>query len=173
MTLAAGTPREFVLEGLQPDTGYFYRWVSRNSTDGEYAASQEYRFHTARARGQTYSFTVQADPHLDTHTDPRLYEASLKNAAAGEPDFHVDLGDTFMTDKRRADYREALPQYLAQRYYFGLIGSSVPLFLVSGNHDGEGRSRGAMGEWAREQRRKYFATPSDDHTDEGNYYAWT
>ncbi len=172
LQLEAGAPREAILGGLVPNTRYFYRWRSRVGPGDAFEASDEFGFRTGRAEGDAFVFTVQSDSHLDERTDPRLYEASLRNAKAAGPDFHIDLGDTFMTDKRRADYRDALPQYFAQRYYFGLIGTVAPVFLVSGNHDGEGRRRGAMGEWAREQRNVFFATPSDVAADRGNYYAW-
>jgi len=170
--LRAGDPVELRLDRLEPNTAYFYRWRGRTDGSEDFESSDESRFHTRRLSGDGFVFTLQSDPHLDDRTEPSLYEASLANAAAAQPDFHIDLGDTFMVDKRRDDFRESLAQYLAQRYYFGLIGRSAPVFLVSGNHDGEGLSRGAMGEWAREQRRKYFATPSDDYPDWGNYYSW-
>ena len=170
--LDPGKPREVILDGLVPNSQYFYRWRGRVGPAADFEPSVEFTFRTGRAEGESFVFTVQSDSHLDSRTDPRLYEASLRNAKAGGPDFHIDLGDTFMTDKRRTDYRESLPQYIAQRHYFGLIGTVAPVFLVSGNHDGEGKRRGAMGEWAREQRRTYFATPSDGANGKGNYYAW-
>ena len=65
-----------------------------------------------------------------------MYQRTLANALADAPDFHVDLGDTFMTEKH--DNREnAARQYLAQRFYFGGLCHSAPLFLVLGNHDVE------------------------------------
>ena len=54
---------------------------------------------------------------------------TLANALADAPDFHVDLGDTFMTEKH-ASRESAARQYVAQRYYFGLISHSAPLYLV-------------------------------------------
>ena len=60
----------------------------------------------------------------------------LANALADKPDFLIDLGDTFMTNKYQP-YTAAQKQYLAQRYFLGLLAPS-PLFLVLGNHDGEG-----------------------------------
>ena len=170
--LVPGVPAEVTLGGLVPNAQYFYRWRARAAAADDFEASEQFSFQTGRASGDTFVFTVQSDSHLDGRTDPRLYEASLRNAKASGPDFHIDLGDTFMTDKRRADYRGALSQYVAQRYYFGLIGTVAPVFLVSGNHDGEGLRRGAMGEWAREQRDSYFATPSDGISGRGNYYSW-
>lgn len=170
--LESGVPQEVLLADLDPNSRYFYRWRSRTDAGTDFETSDEFTFRTGRAKGDAFVFTVQADSHLDERTDPRLYEASLQNAKAAGPDFHVDLGDTFMTDKRRSDYREALPQYIAQRYYLGLIGSGAPVFLVSGNHDGEGRRRGAMGEWARNQRDTFFANPSDSAIARGNYFSW-
>ena len=65
-----------------------------------------------------------------------MYERTLANVLADKPDFHIDLGDTFMTDKYEK-FKDAPPQYVAQRYYLGRIAHSAPLFLVLGNHDGE------------------------------------
>ena len=165
-------PAEVILGSLARNVQYFYRWNGRSSATDDFEPSDEFSFRTGRAQGDAFVFTVQADSHLDGRTDTRLYEATVRNAKAAGPDFHIDLGDTFMTDKRRVDYKAALPQYLAQRYYLGLIGTIAPVFLVSGNHDGEGLRRGAMGEWAREQRDAYFATPSDGVSGRGNYYSW-
>lgn len=168
----AGVPEEVPLAGLEPNAQYFYRFRSRADPGAAFKASDTFTFRSGRGAGESFVFTVQADSHLDERTAPHLYEASLRNARAAGPDFHIDLGDTFMTDKRRSDYRDALPQYLAQRYYLGIIGPVAPVFLVSGNHDGEGRRRGAMGAWARAQRDSFFATPSDGVADRGNYYSW-
>ena len=169
--LESGRPAEVLLGGLAQNAQYFYRWVTTAGPADTVQPSDEFHFRTGRAPGDVFVFTVQADSHLDGRTNTRLYEASLRNAMAAKPDFHVDLGDTFMTDKR-SDYRDALPQYLAQRYYFGLIGAVAPVFLVSGNHDGEDARRHVMRSWAREQRDAYFATPSDGARERGNYYAW-
>jgi hypothetical protein len=110
---------------------------------------------------------MQADSHLDENANPQAYEATLRNIAAGTPDFFIDLGDTFMTDKRRSDFKKAFPQYLAQRYYFGLVCHSAPLFMVLGNHDGESgwrhnRTRDSMAAWSLELRRRYFPNPRPD-----------
>lgn len=169
--LEPGRPAEVLLGSLAQDSQYFYRWVTTAGPADAVQPSDEFHFRTGRAPGDVFVFTVQADSHLDGRTNTRLYEATLRNARAAEPDFHIDLGDTFMTDKR-SDHRDALPQYLAQRYYFGLIGAVAPVFLVSGNHDGEGARRREMRSWAREQRDTYFATPSDGAPEQGNYYAW-
>jgi hypothetical protein len=72
-----------------------------------------------------------------------------------------------MTDKY-AHHEEAAPQYLAQRYWLGQVADRVPLFLVLGNHDGEGPGRGRepeageMGLWSNRMRRRYFPNPEAD-----------
>ncbi len=180
-----GQPVEIALTGLQAGMRYRYQLKSRPEGPGEFRPVVTGEFTTARAPGAEFVFTVQADPHLDAGIDPEIYKTSLGNVLAARADFHIDLGDTFMTDKR-TDYHDAQPQYLAQRYYFGLVGHTVPVFLVLGNHDGEqpGRSE-AMALWSNTQRKKYFPNPEPDAFYSGNatphpragllqnYYAFT
>ncbi len=169
----AGVPELFVLDGLAHDTGYSYRWRYREGPDAAtkapakgaaFALSPPYSFHTPRKAGHTgaFTFTIQADSHLDSNMTPAVYERTLANALADKPDFHVDLGDTFMTDKRR-DFHEALPQYIAQRYYFGQLCHSAPIFMVLGNHDGEWGYAAAgpdeMAGWSFAQRTRLFPPP--------------
>jgi metallophosphoesterase superfamily enzyme len=80
---------------------------------------------------------MQADSHLDENTEPAIYARAVENMLADGVDFVVDLGDTFMNDKYSSDYKESEKQYLAQRYYFGLVGHSAAWLLALGNHDGE------------------------------------
>ncbi len=153
-------PVEIVLSPLEPDRPYFYQFRSSRTN------SAEFTFHTSRSSGGTFTFTVTADSHLDEQTDPALYQQTLANALAVAPDFHVDLGDTFMTEKHES--REAAAkQYLAQRYYFGSLCESAPLFLVLGNHDGESpRGRGvdanSLAFWSNAMRKRYFPNPAPD-----------
>ena len=177
-----GEPAEIVLTGLQPDTRYYYRFRSAQ------ASSDQFTFHTARPPGSTFTFTVTADSHLDQNTDPAIYCQTLATALVDAPDFHIDLGDTFMTEKHESR-ENAARQYLAQRYYFGTLCRSAPLFLVLGNHDGENpRGRGVRADdlaaWSSSMRKKYFPNPVPDGFYTGNatahaaagllqdYYAW-
>ena len=132
-------------------------------------------------------FTVTADSHLDDRVAPEVYQRTLNAARADGPDFHVDLGDTFMTD-RHVDRQSAARQYVAQRFYFGLLAHSAPLFRVLGNHDGEGRrwagGADSMAVWANGMRKRHFPNPVPDGYYTGNasleprvglledYYAW-
>ncbi|MFN9992696.1 MAG: YHYH protein, partial [Phycisphaerales bacterium] len=78
----------------------FYRWTYKNSGEGSFESSPEYRLSAPRVSGVPFTFTIQADSHLDSNMDTTTYAKSLDNALKDRPDFHIDLGDTFMTDKR-------------------------------------------------------------------------
>ena len=177
-----GEPMEIVLTPLKPNTEYRYQFCSARGHSAEFA------FHTARPPGNPFTFTITADSHLDERTDPAIYQRTLASALSEKPDFHVDLGDTFMTEKH-PDRESAAKQYLAQRFYFGQTCQSVPLFLVLGNHDGESpRGRGDVSDslavWSNMMRKRYFPNPVPDDFFTGNankhpeagllqdYYAW-
>jgi len=175
-----GEPLEIVLTGLQANSRYFYQLRLGQTI------CPEYSFQTARAPGVPFTFTITADSHLDANTDPELYRKTLASALAGKPDFHIDLGDTFMTEKHVSP-EAAARQYLAQRYYFGEICHSSPLFFVLGNHDGEsprGRSVDPLAIWSNQIRKHYYPNPTPDKFYSGDtfqhpqlgllqdYYAW-
>jgi len=183
----AGVPAEIVLNALQTDTKYFCQFHSRSAGAAQSSVSPEFSFHTARPPGSSFVFTMTADVHLDEHTSAQVYEQSLANIRADAPDFHIDLGNLFMTDKH-ATRDEAARQYLAQRFYLGQLGS--PLFLALGVHDGESSryddgSPGNLADWSNALRKKYFPNPVPDNFYTGdvtpkapsglleNYYAWT
>lgn len=184
MKLQPGDPLHLSLDGLRPDTDYRYELRRGEAADGPPLALG--RFHTQRPPGSSFTVTLTADSHLDQNTDALMYQRSLAAARADAPDFHIDLGDTFMVDKH-ASRDSATAQYLAQRHFFGQLG--LPLFLVLGNHDGEERKllrEGAdsLGVWANQQRKRFFANPEPGGIYSGNaladpwagrlqdYYAW-
>jgi len=166
----AGEPIEIVLNDLKPDTRYLYCIISKT---GEILSGEPLRFHTQRAPTSDFTFTITSDSHLDENTDTETYKTTLLNAAGDSADFHFDLGDTFMTDKYREEYKKAFYQYLAHRYYFGLLCQSSPLFFVQGNHDGEsgqflnGREDNRA-VWANKTRVTYFPNPVPNHFYSGN-----
>jgi hypothetical protein len=184
---AKDEPVELLIGSLLSNTRYYYQFRSRAPGAASFGSSAEHTFITARAPGSTFTFTVQADPHLDYGVDTEAYKKALALALASKTDFHIDLGDTFMVDKY-TDYKLSAPQYLAQRYYFGLVGVSAPVFLVLGNHDGEQAARGGgtdpMAVWSNTMRKKYFPNPTPNEFYTGNktphpqlgllenYYAW-
>jgi hypothetical protein len=183
-----GLPVEVVLGSLQADTRYYYQFHWRRPGATPFASSPEYSFHTARPPGDSFIFTLTADAHLDEHTSSGVYLQTLANICADQPDFHLDLGNLFMTDKH-ATRDEAAQQYLAQRFYLGQISPSIPLFLALGVHDGEsGRyddgSPDCLAVWSNLLRKRYFPNPVPDGFYTGdrfpqprrgllqNYFAW-
>lgn len=175
-------PIDIVLNSLHQNTRYFYRWVASQKANHQVIQSPEYTFHTQRTKGEAFCFTVTADSHLDENSSGDVYSRTLTNALADQPDFHFELGDTFMTGKYvRPEL--ARGQYLAQRYYLGQLCHSAALFFTLGNHDGESGGRGSM-LWASQTRKALFPNPSPDGFYSGNrqrepqvgfpenYYAW-
>jgi phosphodiesterase/alkaline phosphatase D-like protein len=88
-----GEPVEVVIGSLQPDTRYYYQFRAANIP---HVAGT---FHTQRAAGSPFIFTITADSHLDDRVIVELYQRTLADALSDAPDFHIDLGDTFMTEK--------------------------------------------------------------------------
>ncbi len=154
----------------------------QSKDDGKSLTSDEYVFHTQRAVGSSFSFSVTADSHLDENSSGEVYTQTLRNALAARPDFHLELGDTFMTGKYvKPEY--SYGQYLAQRYYMSHLCNSAALFFVLGNHDGESAGRASF-DWATSTRKSLFPNPSPNSFYSGNmakepnvgfpedYYAW-
>jgi len=188
-SLDENLPREIALENLKPATKYYYRLYYKPQGASTYEKSRQYSFHTQRKRQDSFAFTIMADSHLDQNCDTAIYAQTLMNALSDTADFHIDLGDTFMTDKYRDRYSDAYRQYVAQRYYLGSVCKTSPLFLVLGNHDGEQGSRlnspkENVAVWSTETRKKFFPNPQPDTFYSGNvevepqvanpqnYYAW-
>jgi hypothetical protein len=173
-SLLPGEPLELTLSGLDADTPFTYKL--QFAADGTSATeSGPYTFVTARGSDRSFTFTVQADSHLDENSDLDQYRRTLSNVLADKPDFHLDLGDTFMTEKHSdpftalvqmaADLVTVKRRYAYERANFGAISHSVPLYLVNGNHDGElgwllnGTTQN-LAIWATQARPQFFMNPS-------------
>lgn len=154
--LFAGTPVTINLAGLTANTKYYYL-VRFQPAAGTASQTAEYSFQTARAANSSFSFAVQADSHLDENTDAQLYVQTLQNIAADTPDFLIDLGDTFMTEKHNqaldptpvsgsttqtgsppaSTEQQVIARYRMELKYFDIATRTAPLFLANGNHDAE------------------------------------
>ncbi len=196
LSLKAYAPQTITLTQLLPDTAYRYRVITADSQALSDAILIAHRFHTSRAPGSTFTFTIDADPH---HRDPNfngeLYIDTLTNTRNDQPDFHINLGDTFMTEKVLTSprtYTAAVSTFTDMRPYFSLIGADAPLFLVNGNHEGElgwffgSRNDSSMPVWSTQLRQLYYPNPTPNGFYSGattpdpalgaardGYYAWT
>ncbi|MEI6143852.1 MAG: metallophosphoesterase, partial [Mariniphaga sp.] len=178
------------LKNLLADKRYYYRLICKRSNSDQSIPSELNFFQTQRSVNKGFTFTVQADSHLDENTAPEIYLKTLNNMSTDSADFLVDLGDTWMTDKYRNGFKESLKQYYAQRYYFGLLCKSSCLYLTLGNHDGESgqqRSKGEDGNmtiWSTKTRLELYPNPIPNNLYSGNivkesglgypenYYSW-
>ena len=119
--LKAGAASNFVMDGLKPDASYRYRFTWRSAAGAPVQQGDENSFETVRSAGREFTFAIQADSHLDQGVDLAAYERTLLNMREEGADFLVDLGDTFMTDKRGPEWKRTEAQYDAQRYWFGVL----------------------------------------------------
>ncbi len=187
--LQPNEPAEWLLEGLAPDQEHRYELHAKAVDSADFEKRSAHTFRTARKPGSGFSFAVQADSHLDQATRADVYSKTLETIEAEKPDFFVDLGDTFMTDKF-PNHLQSMPQYLAQRDFLGRVARSGALFLVLGNHDGERGDRfngsaDSMPGWSNTLRKRLFPNPEPNGFYSGNnvetpplgrlqnYYAWT
>lgn len=135
-TFPAEVPIEAVIGGLQNNARYYYRMVYRQKGTTAWITRDEHSFQTQRLPGNTFTFTIISDSHVGFLGTANLYQQALQNVRGDNPDFHLDLGDTFSMDNVNTA-AQANNVYLTHRSYFGSISDSTPIFLVIGNHENE------------------------------------
>ncbi len=183
---AASEPLETSIDGLKPNTRYYYR-IRYNG-----AAGSEHSFMTQRAPSSTFTFDLLGDSHperLGKEFNADFYTRTLQSAAADQPDFYMTIGDDFSVDTLKvvnADTVKAL--YINQRQWLGSVGA--PVFLVNGNHEQASMANlngtpNNVAVWAQTARNAYFPEPAPDNFYTGDprqvqsigllrdYYAWT
>ncbi|MFM7774668.1 MAG: FlgD immunoglobulin-like domain containing protein [Candidatus Kapaibacterium sp.] len=191
----ADSSTELLLSGLLPNTRYYYRVVHRVPGVKDSTVRAEYSFRTARPKGETFSFVVQADPHADENSDTVLYKRCLQNQLEDNPDFLVDLGDVVMSDKLRNAAKVITHDTITKRHhllrsFYEVSGHSVPLFTSLGNHEGEAgwnlnNTAKNVAIYNATDRKRFFPNPRPNGFYTGdtisapfvgrreNYYAWT
>jgi hypothetical protein len=160
---AAGTPIETLMDGLQPNTRYYYR-IRYNG-----AAGVEHSFITQRTAGSMFTFDIQGDSHperVGKQFDATLYTRTLTGAASDQPDFYMTIGDDFSVDTlKNVNLQTVTAQYINQRQWLGLVGA--PLFLVNGNHEQAAMANlngtpDNVAVWAQTARNAYYPQPAPD-----------
>jgi sugar lactone lactonase YvrE len=186
----AGQPIEIMLKNLNPATNYYYSLNYKPDGENTFKTGTTGSFITQRNTGEKFSFAVEADPHLDENSNYYTFRNTLLNELKLKPDFMIDLGDNFMTEKFPLVNKYYVEQRnLLYRNFWDQVCHSMPLYIVIGNHEGE------LG-WLNTQkpddqfnltnsiRKKYYPNPQPDGFYTGNdlndlylgkrenYYAW-
>lgn len=183
---------ELKINALKANKKYYYRLVYKKPADSSWLRGEEHSFQTQRKKKDEFSFAILSDSHLDKSKGLSGFQATLQNIAAHQPDFLIDLGDTFMTDRlKNPSIDNIKSRMLEVRGYFQEICHSIPLFLALGNHAGENGyflnnpNRKDLAINASLLRMEYFPNPAPDSFYTGNsvaendiglrenYYAWT
>ncbi|WP_264520182.1 T9SS type A sorting domain-containing protein [Flavobacterium sp. N1994] len=188
-TNTADVPDEVEVTGLAPNTQYYYRMQYKVGTATNYTPTAEYKFHTQRAPGSSFAFTVEADEHLyNNYADAGMYQVTLANEAAENPDFMLSLGDIFGDDHTPTTTTSADMNVLHKNYrqYLGQLCHSVPFYVCLGNHDAENdyylnvngiyttatnnlpAAPNAIGVWGTLWRKYYYPNPFPNSFYSGN-----
>jgi phosphodiesterase/alkaline phosphatase D-like protein len=162
-----GTATVITVDSLQPDREYYYRVQYRSPAAASFMPGPEATFHTQRAAGSPFQFAIEADPHY-MDSEPDVWRLDLANVVADHPDFLIDLGDTFMTEKIGVTTYPVAADLCSQvrTGFHSIIGSSVPLFLVNGNHEAElgwllnsAYPHDNIAVWATQARQSFYPCP--------------
>jgi hypothetical protein len=159
----AGTPLETIIDGLQPNTRYYYR--VRYSR----MAGLEHSFFTQRTPGSTFTFDIQGDSHperVKNQFNSDLYMKTLLSAAADKPDFYITMGDDFSVDTlKTVNVDTVTGLYINQRQWLGQV--DAPVFLINGNHEQASLAnldgtQNNVAVWAQTARNSYYPQPAPD-----------
>ena len=199
VTAAANDPLVIIINGLTSNTRFYYRLRFRpHGSVSPFSSRTEHTFRTQRPPGSTFTFTIVADSHINiVFGNTPLFQRTLDNVIADNPDLHLDLGDTFAMDNVTTP-EGARSAYVFQRStdYMGRISHSIPIFLALGNHeevegwhlDDNGDPVNSQPVWATNAQKRYFLNPTPDGFYSGNsdtyyaldgdqlrqdYYSWT
>jgi sugar lactone lactonase YvrE len=186
----SNTPMEITVDGLNTNTQYYYQLYERAKGETTFNPSTSGTFHTQRSTGEQFSFAVEADPHLDEGSNYVTFRNTLQNALNLKPDFLIDLGDNFLSEKFPLPNSYYIEQRnLIYRNFWDKVCSSMPLFIVLGNHEGElgwlnFNQQNDVFNLATSFRKIYYPTPEPSSFYSGNesndlfvgkrenYYAW-
>ena len=162
-----------MIDGLTANTEYFYRMQYSTDSGSTWVARDEYSFVTQRDPGSSYTFDITTDSHVNILLgDADTWEDTLNDVLDDEPDFLIDLGDTFdMRSLSEGDVSGAENSYKFQLPFFNIISHSTSIFLVAGNHEqqeawhltGDATSLSVIGTNAQ---KKYYLNPVPD----GSFY---
>ena len=197
LALKAGIPAVFEISGLRSNTKVYYRLSYKTADSQTIVNEKQNSFMTQRKSGSAFSFSVQGDTHPEragNMFNSDLYYVTMANIASQQPDFHILMGDDFSIDplisKGAATQANVEGIYKTHRNWLNVAGSSVPIYLVNGNHeqaaayllDGSKTNPAIL---AGNARLKYYPLPAPNNFYTGDtrevegigllrdYYSWT
>jgi phosphodiesterase/alkaline phosphatase D-like protein len=158
-------PATILLEDLEKSTDYTYRLLFKRENDKNWTEGELYNFTTARDRGESFSFLIQADSHLANKADEKIYQQVMDRMNEKNHDLFFDLGDTFINDTDiNISFDEVNQNTFDQVPYLSQVAQSTPLFLVLGNHEGEygflnDGTKDNLPVYSTLSRKQYFPNP--------------
>lgn len=120
--------RQAALQGLEPETRYFYE-VSVRSADGQEMSSGPLTFKTAVREDSAFAFAVLGDTEARPHVNDRLAKAIWGD----RPDFLVLVGDLTDGGQQHHKFEWNLEYFLGMNQLVG----RVPVFPVPGNGESD------------------------------------
>ena len=130
-----GQPHEAVIDGLVGNSQYFYRMQYHQTGETGWISRDEHSFWTQRASGSTFTFSITSDSHVNIMLgSASTWTNTLNNVVDDQSDFLLDLGDTFAMDNVTTE-SGAESAYEYQRQFFDIVGNSMGVYLVLGNHE--------------------------------------
>lgn len=118
------TVHEVKLDGLKPETNYFYQ-VRSEDKNGRQSISEVYSFQTAVQESTAFAFGVVSD----TQNNPEVWGRIAGLLFGERPNFVVNAGDIVGNGKRKAEWTD---EFLGPGH---VLMSRVPVYNVLGNHD--------------------------------------
>jgi hypothetical protein len=181
------TVRQIRLEHLKPDTEYRYQLFARLKDQSELQMLMENSFRTQRTTPSPFSFALFSDAHIYPSQEAldryRILNKVTSSILVRGPDLSLMLGDNIQTFTSHGgpmiEKRYGRILYAQLRHALGALPSSVPLFNIIGNWEGENgwhpeRERG----WARQARMTWVPTPDpktypEGGSEFGDYYGFS
>jgi predicted phosphodiesterase len=123
------TMHEVVLTGLKPETNYFWRVRTADSTGAE-LVSDVYTFKTAVNDSTAYMFALIGDSQMNSRT-PWAWERIAELVWKKRPNFVVHVGDIVDDGNRLTDWTE--------HFFPGghILMSRYPMYTALGNHEND------------------------------------
>jgi len=122
------TLHEVKLDGLKPETNYFYQ-VRSEDKNGFKSVSQILSFQTAVRESTAFAFGVISD----TQNNPKVWGRIAELLFGERPNFALNAGDIVGNGKRKVEWTD---EFLGPGH---MLMSRVPVYNILGNHDDDAK----------------------------------